>query len=218
VNEGVFAMSVRDGLRTAVRSGGATAAKLTVAALAFAAVYGGAGTVHPTGEASAPARAATDGATGEATRGATGGAKESAPQSAKVRLVTAQARPPVRSTADETRPEPGKITVSAVPVGAGRAGGGSSGGAADSACRRAYRAQALVPAADGVAVYHWRLQRWSETSRTWRPYLSAPAGFTDTTRPVRWRPPIVANPGWYRVEIRIQPGGTYLSEGFEVTC
>lgn len=203
-------MSVRDGLRTAVRSGGATAAKLTVAALAFAAVYGGAGTVHPTGEASAPARAATD--------GATGGAKEAATEGVKVRLVTAQARPPVRSTADETRPEPGKITVSAVPVGAGRAGGGSSGGAADSACRRAYRAQALVPAADGVAVYHWRLQRWSETSRTWRPYLSAPAGFTDTTRPVRWRPPIVANPGWYRVEIRIQPGGTYLSEGFEVTC
>jgi hypothetical protein len=48
--------------------------------------------------------------------------------------------------------------------------------------------------------------------------MSASAGFADTTRPVRWRPQIVANPGWYRVEIKVQPGGTYRSEGFEVTC
>jgi len=106
------------------------------------------------------------------------------------------------------RPKPGTVAVTAVPRPR----------AADPLCRRTYHARGLVTATGGVAVYHWRLLRWSPAAKRWRTYLAAPPAFTVNTRTVRWRPQIVANPGWYRVELRVRPGGTAYSKGFRVTC
>jgi hypothetical protein len=124
---------------------------------------------------------------------------------APVHLTPATARP--LAVKDEARPKPGTVAVTAAP-----------GDADDPVCRRTYRARSVVAPADGVAVYHWRLLRWSDVSKRWRAYMSAPAGFTGDTRTVQWRPQIVANPGWYRIELKVQPGGTYTSPGFRVTC
>lgn len=106
------------------------------------------------------------------------------------------------------RPKPGTVAVTAVPRSR----------AADSLCRRTYHARGLVTATGGIAVYHWRLLRWSPAAKRWRPYLAAPPAFTGDTRTVHWRPQIVANPGWYRIELRVRPGGTAYSKGFRVTC
>ncbi len=188
-------MSMRDSLVPAVVGGGATAARLLIATLAFTALYAGAEAAHTaSGRGSAHTAAGTS-----------AGDTDTAGRTATVHLTSSAARPAPFTA--QTRPKPGLVTISAV-----------SAGASEAACRRAYQAQTLITAADGGAVYHWRLQRWSDVSHTWRPYMSASAGFADTTRPARWRPQIVANPGWYRVEIKVQPGGTYRSEGFEVTC
>ena len=81
-----------------------------------------------------------------------------------------------------------------------------------------HTARRLILATGGFAVYHWRLLRWSPAVKRWRPYLAARPAFTGDTRTVHWRPQIVANPGWYRVELRVRPGGTALSKGFRVTC
>lgn len=186
-------MSLRNSLMPAVASGTAMMARLLVATLAFAGAYAGVGAVLP--GPGGPRDAAAGNAPGEAASRATG----------PVRLTSAAARP----AASRARPEPGTVAVTALASGAA---------GEDSACRRTYQATGLVTADDTGVIYHWRLLRWSDTAGRWRPYLSAPAGFSEETRTVRWRPQIVDNPGRYRVELRAQPGGTQVSEGFQVTC
>lgn len=121
--------------------------------------------------------------------------------------AAAHARPPA-AAGGPVRPKPGTVAVTAAP--GARAPG--------SVCRRTYHARGLVVATGGFAVYHWRLLRWSPAVKRWRPYLAARPAFTGDTRTVHWRPQIVANPGWYRVELRVRPGGTAYSKGFRVTC
>jgi len=183
-------MRMRNNLMPAAASCGATVAKLLVATLAFTAAYVGVDAAYPIGGAAGAGPVADAG----------GGA------AAPVHLTPATARP--LAVTDEARPKPGTVAVTAAP--GARAPG--------SVCRRTYHARGLVVATGGFAVYHWRLLRWSPAVKRWRPYLAAPAGFTGDTRTVHWRPQIVANPGWYRVELKVQPGGTYTSPGFRVTC
>lgn len=193
-------MRMRNSLMPAAKSCGATMAKLLVATLAFTAAYAGADAVHPDGAAAGAGPVAATG----------GGA------AAPVHLTPASTRALAVKNAgdagdagDAARPEPGTVAVTATPDGSD---------ADDPVCRRTYHARGLVTPTDGIAIYHWRLLRWSDTAKRWRAYMSAPAGFTGDIRTVHWRPQIVANPGWYRVELKVQPGGTYRSRGFHVSC
>ncbi|GLW12370.1 hypothetical protein Misp01_74980 [Microtetraspora sp. NBRC 13810] len=87
-------------------------------------------------------------------------------------------------------------------------------------CEKRLRARGVVrnPAPDQVVLYGWRLQRWSHVKKTWRTYLSSSSGFTGPAMTTEWRPDVVGNPGWYRVELTVRGGKPVRSERFRISC
>ena len=62
------------------------------------------------------------------------------------------------------------------------------------------------------------MQRWSVTADAWKTYLTANSGFTGDHRTAEWETRVVANPGWYRVELTTRGGEPIRSERFQVAC
>jgi len=74
------------------------------------------------------------------------------------------------------------------------------------------------PDPSGTLLYGWRMQRWSTTADAWKTYLTANSGFTGDRRTAEWEARVVANPGWYRVELTTRGGEPIRSERFQVAC
>ncbi|MDP9849931.1 hypothetical protein [Streptosporangium lutulentum] len=88
------------------------------------------------------------------------------------------------------------------------------------ACDRPYRIQSVIDNAhpEKVVSYGWRLQRWSEATRSWRPYLSAHSGFIGESQTAEWEPRVVGNPGWYRAVLAVSGEAPLRGERFFVSC
>jgi hypothetical protein len=126
-----------------------------------------------------------------------------------VQTVTLSARElPITTSAQEGAPaKAGKVTVSELADGA-------------PGCAKTYAARSLVdnPKPGQTVLYGWKLSRWSASAKSWRTYLVDYSGFAGDGRNVEWRPEIVANPGWYRVELAVEGTKTVTSERFQVSC
>ncbi|MER7207610.1 hypothetical protein ABT340_11105 [Streptosporangium sp. NPDC000239] len=87
-------------------------------------------------------------------------------------------------------------------------------------CDRPYEARSVIgnPHPERTVTYGWRLQRWSESSRGWRTYLSGGSGFTGERQSVEWQPRIAGNPGLYRVTLSVPGRPTAHSARFRVSC
>ncbi|MDH2429085.1 hypothetical protein [Sphaerisporangium sp. TRM90804] len=131
------------------------------------------------------------------------GTEPSARVGARTVTLSAQAMP----VEVERAPRTGTVSVAA--------------SAAGPECRRTYHAQGVAaPEKPGAMVtYDWTLYRWSPRTKEWMTYLSSgPAGFIGGPRAVEWRPRVVGNPGWYRVELEVSGEAAVLSERFQVSC
>ncbi|MEV8632325.1 hypothetical protein AB0395_11785 [Streptosporangium sp. NPDC051023] len=181
-------MSPRGSLTPVVASGTASVVKLLVATLAFTGAYVG---VEASRTTSVPARASM-------AAGTTGAEK------AQVETVVLSSKSMQDATAQA--PAAGTVTVSPV-TGAG-------------SCDRPYRIQSVIdnPHPDRTVSYGWRLQRWSEGSRSWRTYLNGNSGFTGKSQTVEWQPHVVDNPGWYRATLSVSDGTSLRSAKFRVSC
>ncbi|MFI9592501.1 hypothetical protein [Nonomuraea sp. NPDC052265] len=126
-----------------------------------------------------------------------------------VRTVTLSARElPIIAPAQQSAPvRAGEIALSALTDGT-------------PGCGKTFLARGLLvnPRPGATVLYRWRLARWSPAARTWRTYLADHSGFAGGSRSVEWQPQISGNPGWYRVELIARPGGTVMSERFQVSC
>lgn len=91
---------------------------------------------------------------------------------------------------------------------------------ADQSCAVTYETRGVVvnPDPAKTAFYHWRLARWSPSSKTWQTYLSHYDGFAGERRSVEWRTEITRNPGLYRVELDVRGAKTVKSPRFQVSC
>ncbi|MEV0310182.1 hypothetical protein [Nonomuraea fuscirosea] len=87
-------------------------------------------------------------------------------------------------------------------------------------CVKSYVARSLLinPDPDQGLTYRWRLTRWSPATKTWRTYLSDHDGTAAAEQTVQWRPRVTGNPGWYRVELKVQGADPINSDRFQVTC
>ncbi|MFI6175695.1 hypothetical protein ACIA8R_09190 [Nonomuraea sp. NPDC051191] len=125
------------------------------------------------------------------------------------RTVTLSARElPITAPARQSAPaRAGEIALSALPD-------------ATPGCGKSFLARGLLvnPRPGTTVLYRWRLSRWSPAARTWRTYLVDHSGFAAGSRNVEWQPQITGNAGWYRVELIARPGGTVMSERFQVSC
>ncbi|GAA3131778.1 hypothetical protein [Streptosporangium carneum] len=139
----------------------------------------------------------------------------SVPARASVTAGTAAGGTPVetvvlssKSMQDTTEQAPARGTILVSPVTGSRE------------CDRPYRIQSVIdnPNPARTVSYGWRLQRWSEGSRTWRTYLSGNSGFTGRRQTVEWQPRVVDNPGWYRATLSVSDGTTLRSAKFRVNC
>ncbi|MFD0890212.1 hypothetical protein ACFQ08_37185, partial [Streptosporangium algeriense] len=113
-----------------------------------------------------------------------------------------------KSMQETTAQAPAEGTVTVTPA----TGGGP--------CDRPYEARSVIgnPNPDRTVTYGWRLQRWSESSRGWRTYLSGGSGFTGERQIVEWQPRIVDNPGLYRVTLSVPGRPAAHSARFRVSC
>ncbi len=185
-------------------TGTSTAGKLLVAGLTFTSVYLGVSAAYsaahrPAGPMTLKVQAGTRGA---------GSAHRRAGTHSETAVTTRQA-------GSDEMGEMGEVTVSSVTV--------RSAARAPGRCDRAFVARGVVRGGEGAAAgdavsYGWRLLRWSDASKQWRPYLSEQGGFAGETRAVEWHPHIVNNPGWYRVDLETDSGTVYRSTRFHVAC
>lgn len=130
------------------------------------------------------------------------GTANSAPVPAQTVTLAAQSLPITTPIA----PTAGTISISSITGGTG--------------CSKTFRAQSVLinPAPEQTLLYGWSLARWNATTKQWRSYLSDYSGFAGKQRTVKWEPRIVANPGWYRIELSVQDGKTVKSDRFQVSC
>jgi hypothetical protein len=186
-------------------TGTSTAVKLLVAGLTFTSVYVGVSAAY-----SAVHRPAEP-VTLKAHTGARGATLARRRAAASHAGTAAKARQAGSAESDES----GEVTVSSVTV--------RSAARRQGRCDRAFVARGVVrggkgAAADGAVSYGWRLLRWSDASKRWRPYLTEQAGFAGPARAVEWHPHIVNNPGWYRVDLETASGVVHRSARFHVSC
>lgn len=132
------------------------------------------------------------------------GTANSAPSHAQTVTLSARELPitgPVQPAVD-----PGTISVTELP--------GESG------CARSFQARGVVtnPAPHSTIMYGWRLARWNPRTNTWRTYQVDYGGFAGTERTVDWETRISGNPGWYRIELRVDGAKTVRSDRFQVSC
>ncbi|GAA5055654.1 hypothetical protein HNP84_006267 [Thermocatellispora tengchongensis] len=127
----------------------------------------------------------------------------SAPERPAQRITLQSRAVPVTT---DRLPKTGTITVSAAGFTA--------------PCAKELHVQSVVanPDPDDTVLYGWRLQRWSEATKTWKPYLTARSGFAGARKVAEWHPRVVNNPGWYRVELSVTGAGAVRSERFQVSC
>lgn len=126
----------------------------------------------------------------------------SAPAPTQTLTLAAQAMPVTTQIA----PTPGTVTVSTATAGTD--------------CAKTFSAKSiLINTAPGeTLLYGWRLTRWNATTQQWRSYLADYAGFAGAQRTVNWEPRIVANPGWYRIELTVKGEKAIKSDRFQVSC
>ncbi len=208
-------MSLRGRVTPVVASGTANVVKLLVATLAFTGAYVG---VEASRTPAVPARASVS--AGTAATGATSaGAANGTPVETVVLSSKAMPDSMPHSAPDSTTRVPAAGTVAVSP--ATDSGTVSVSQAADSeVCDRPYRVRSVIdnPHPERTVSYGWRLQRWSEGSRTWRTYLSNNSGFTGRGQTVEWQPHVVGNPGWYRATLSVSDGTSLKSERFRISC
>ena len=106
-----------------------------------------------------------------------------------------------------TAPVAGEVTVNTMADG-------------QTGCVKSYVARSLLinPDPDRGVSYRWRLTRWSPATKTWRTYLSDHDGTAAAEQTVQWRIRVTGNPGWYRVELKIQGAEPIKSDRFQVSC
>lgn len=116
------------------------------------------------------------------------GTATSAPAQAHTVTLAAQSMPVTTPIAAR----PGAITVAT--------------GASTAGCAKTLQARSILinTKPSQTMLYGWSLTRWNAGTQQWRPYLSDYAGFSGEQRTVKWAPRIVANPGWYRIELSVQ--------------
>jgi hypothetical protein len=186
-------MIPRSSMAPVIASGAANVVKLLVATLAFTGAYVG---VEASQNASVRARLGVD---AEAPVHTVALSAESLPAVTRSAVTGA----PTGAAAAEKVPAMGTVTVSAL-----------------GACDKPYRIQSVIGNAhpEKAVSYGWGLQRWSPSTRSWRPYLSMHSGFIGKSQTVRWEPRVVKNPGWYRAVLSVSGDAPLRSEKFLVSC
>ncbi|MEV7008073.1 hypothetical protein [Streptosporangium sp. NPDC051022] len=201
-------MSPRGSVAPVVASGTASVVKLLVATLAFTGAYVGveaSRTASAGAGAEAPAQTVT--LSSKAVPDST--AQDTSLQKAVFQNTAAQdtvAQDTVAQDGAARVPAVGTVTVSPVTE--------------SEPCDKPYRFQSVIdnPHPERAVSYGWRLQRWSEGSRSWRTYLSGNSGFTGRRQTVEWQPHVVDNPGWYRATLSVSGAPSLRSEKFRVSC
>ncbi|SNS05949.1 hypothetical protein SAMN05216276_1003136 [Streptosporangium subroseum] len=190
-------MIPRSSMAPVVASGAANVVKLLVATLAFTGAYVG---VEASQNASVRARLGVDAEAPVHTVALSAGSLPAVTRSDITKPVVTGA-----ATAEKI-PTVGTVTVSAV--------------TALGACDKPYRIQSVIGNAhpEKAVSYGWGLQRWSPSTRSWRPYLSRHSGFIGKSQTVKWEPRVVDNPGWYRAVLSVSGDAPLRSEKFLVRC
>jgi hypothetical protein len=189
-------MIPRSSMAPVVASGAANVVKLLVATLAFTGAYVG---VEASQNASVRARLGVD---AEAPVHTVALSAESLPAVTRSAVTGS----PTGAATAEKIPAVGTVTVSEV--------------TALGACDKPYRIQSVIGNAhpEKAVSYGWGLQRWSPSTRSWRPYLSMHSGFIGKSQTVRWEPRVVKNPGWYRAVLSVSGDTPLRSKKFLVSC
>ncbi|WP_371783815.1 hypothetical protein [Streptosporangium subroseum] len=193
-------MIPRSSMAPVVASGAANVVKLLVATLAFTGAYVG---VEASQNASVRARLGVD---AEAPAHTVALSAESLPAVTRSAVTGSPTGASTGASTAEKIPAVGTVTVSAItPLGA---------------CDKPYRIQSVIGNAhpEKAALYGWGLQRWSPSTRSWRPYLNMHSGFIGKSQTVRWEPRVVDNPGWYRAVLSVSGDAPLRGEKFLVSC